>query len=582
MGCRFDVLVICWSNLGYVLISLWPNRRYFNTKFQGVLKILYLSCNGLALLTNSIDLAYFKHTNKRLGFDTIHQLFTGQMDLSAQWDDYVTDYLWVIALWGISLAVVNSIWKKTQLNYNSKEPQTTKPKGKLWGLVYFLTALSLIFLGARGGWQYIPLQMVDAGKHADPKFMSLILNTPFTIIRSAESQRLQDLNFMKESEALNYVKPVVNLSGKQFKSKNILIIILEGFSKEFTGLSNRPSRTPFLDSLMKTGLVFTNAWANGKQSIEGIPAIVSAMPSLMPNAFINSVYCTNRMHSLPQLLKQKGYWSGFFHGGKNGTMNFDAYAAAAGFDRYFGMSEYGNDRDFDGAWGIWDEPFLNYCLKTLNGVKPPFFATVFTLSSHHPYNIPKPYAKQFPPEEAPIIPTIRYTDHALKVFFTNAQQSAWFKNTLFVLVPDHTADSKDPFYSNTLGQHAIPIIFYSPDGSLKGRCNTVMQQMDIMPSLLDTLGFNAPFFTWGKSVFKKTDQRCAWFYTNGAYGLVKDSLYTVFLNHKIAKSYLYTQDSSLSRPIELGPVQKNELTKTYQSFLQLYHNRLNSNNTFIK
>ena len=368
MGCRFDVLVICWSNLGYVLISLWPNRRYYNTKFQGVLKILYLSCNGLALLTNSIDLAYFKHTNKRLGFDTIHQLFTGQMDLSAQWDDYVTDYLWVIALWGISLAVVNRIWKKTQLNYNSKEPQTTKPKGKLWGLVYFLTALSLIFLGARGGWQYIPLQMVDAGKHADPKFMSLILNTPFTIIRSAESQRLQDLNFMKESEALNYVKPVVNLSGKQFKFKNILIIILEGFSKEFTGLSNRPSRTPFLDSLMKTGLVFTNAWANGKQSIEGIPAIVSAMPSLMPNAFINSVYCTNRMHSLPQLLKQKGYWSGFFHGGKNGTMNFDAYAAAAGFDRYFGMSEYGNDRDFDGAWGIWDEPFLNYCLKTLNGV----------------------------------------------------------------------------------------------------------------------------------------------------------------------------------------------------------------------
>ena len=87
LGCRFDVLVICWSNLGYVLISLWPNRRYFNTKFQGVLKILYLSCNGLALLTNSIDLAYFKHTNKRLGFDTIHQLFTGQMDLSAQWDD---------------------------------------------------------------------------------------------------------------------------------------------------------------------------------------------------------------------------------------------------------------------------------------------------------------------------------------------------------------------------------------------------------------------------------------------------------------------------------------------------------------
>lgn len=117
--------------------------------------------------------------------------------------------------------------------------------------------------------------------------------------------------------------------------------------------------TPFLDSLMDQSLTCTNAFSNGTKSIEGIPAILSGLPSLMEDPFINSGYAFNDQTSFAMLLGAEGYQTSFFHGGINGTMNFDSWAALAGYQNYFGKNEYNNNDDFDGFWGIWDEPFCN-------------------------------------------------------------------------------------------------------------------------------------------------------------------------------------------------------------------------------
>ena len=63
-------------------------------------------------------------------------------------------------------------------------------------------------------------------------------------------------------------------------------------------------------------------------------------------------------------------------------MGFDAFANLSGFDDYFGKTEYNNDDDYDGIWGIWDEPFLQYFAKQMNTFKQPFYTTLFTVSSH--------------------------------------------------------------------------------------------------------------------------------------------------------------------------------------------------------
>ena len=73
-------------------------------------------------------------------------------------------------------------------------------------------------------------------------------------------------------------------------------------------------------------------------------------------------------------------------------MGFGAYAAQAGVQDYYSREDYekrcGTD-DFDGYWGIWDEPFLQYMSRVLSETPQPFFASAFTLSSHHPFVVRK-------------------------------------------------------------------------------------------------------------------------------------------------------------------------------------------------
>ncbi len=137
---------------------------------------------------------------------------------------------------------------------------------------------------------------------------------------------------------------------------------------------------------MQQGLTFTNAFANGKRSIEALPSILSSLPAIMDNAFVTSLYSSNPIESLAAILKNKGYQTSFFHGGKNGTMGFDNFTKLVGIDAYFGLNEYPNEEDYDGNWGIYDEPYLQYFCNQISLMKEPFFTSVFTLSSHHPYS----------------------------------------------------------------------------------------------------------------------------------------------------------------------------------------------------
>ena len=108
-----------------------------------------------------------------------------------------------------------------------------------------------------------------------------------------------------------------------------------------------------------------------------------------------------------------------------------------GFDHYYGMTEYNNDADFDGVWGIWDHKFFQYMNKTLSEKKKPFFATVFSVSSHAPFQVPKELKNQFKEGNVPLHKCIRYTDYSLKKFFESASKEKWFNNTIFVFTGDH-------------------------------------------------------------------------------------------------------------------------------------------------
>ncbi|MFM8431787.1 MAG: LTA synthase family protein, partial [Bacteroidota bacterium] len=470
------------------------------------------------LAANCVDLGLFQFSSRRLTADIFSIMGFGD-DLMNTLPKMLLDF-WVEVLLLIILSLsLAFLYKKFKLHRADELNANGRLSRSVLGVAFF----SLLFISFRGGVQLKPVSILTASGNGLHKETALVLNSSFTIIKTIGKQELHKMEFFSQSEA-DRLMPVIHEYSGEFTKKNIVIIILEGIGKEYIGCLNAgKGYTPFLDSLFSQSLIFTQAYANGKRSIEGIPAVVAGIPSLCDQPYISSPYSGNTITSIPNLLKPYGYSSVFFHGGTNGTMNFDGFSAVAGFDKYFGRTEYADDSGFDGNWGIYDMPFLQRMSKELDATRQPFVATVFTLTSHHPYKVPEPYDTLLPKGDLAIHQSVRYADESLRKFFHVAEKKEWFSNTVFVITSDHTSLSQYPRYKTPTGIYAIPIAYFVPNGNLIGISDRTTQQIDILPSVMDLIAYPEPFFSFGNSVFDSTSYPFAISHLHGDYQLIHDN-----------------------------------------------------------
>ncbi len=571
-GLRFDAFSICALSSLYILLYVLPFSFVQSGLYQKILAFLFLVPNTLGILLNFIDFAYFPFNHNRSNYNVIRFVFNGETEFSKLLPEFISEFWYIILLF----FVIEYFFIRCYFKINKKEiyqKQNINFKNIAQAIGIFVLLIALTVLGIRGGLQRAPIVILDAAAYTAPNNIPLVVNTPFFILKTAELSAIEPLALMSENEAEKLVNPI-HLPEQQteaFKPMNVCVLILESFSKEFTKIGNRKSFTPFLDSLMDVSILFKNGIANGKTSLEGIPSVVASMPSYMVNPYINSMYSNNNIQSLANVLKTKNYSSAFYHGGTNGTMNFNVFAKAAGYDRYFGRSEYNNDNDYDGQWGIWDEPFLQRCIEEINVQKKPFFSTIFTLSSHNPYKVPEKYNGKFPKGIYEINAAIGYTDYSLRKFFASAQKQDWYKNTLFVISPDHTASSEDNFYKHQFGQFTIPILFYQA-GMQPRVIEKTVQQIDIMPSILKYLNYNEAYYSLGHNMFDSIAKPCVYF-LNPVYYCVYDSTVYTMNNYRFNAKYNYRLDSGLIRPL---PVESRDKSiETYcRALVQRYNNDL--------
>jgi uncharacterized sulfatase len=284
------------------------------------------------------------------------------------------------------------------------------------------------------------------------------------------------------------------------------------------------------------------------------------------------------MYCLPKVLSDHGYHTSFFHGGHNGTMGFDDFAFMTGIKEYYGKNEYPDQKDYDGNWGIWDEPFFLFFANKLTTFKEPFFSVLYTLSSHHPYSIPDKYRDVLPEGENELHKSIAYTDKALQNFFAKAKEQPWFYNTVFVLTADHTFWSTNPFYTNRIGMFRVPLAFYVPGDSLfKGSSNKTCQHLDIGPTLLDILGIQSTMISFGSSLFDSSATRYSIHYINSHYQLIIDDKLLLHDGEKRVALYDLSTDSMLFYDIKDTDVSgmENFLKAVLQEYsVRIIENRL--------
>ena len=504
-GLAFDTTTIVYVNSLFIILSILPLIVNAKKGFQKFLFYLYFITNLLAYTANFIDFIYYKYTfnrSTRASLDTLEN----ESNKTRLFLNFLVEYWHVFFLFFLCAFLWIYLYKKFQIKHYSPKPTI---KFFLASVVSFLLFATLCIGGIRGDFRKStrPINLIDASR--DVKNVSqadVVLNTPFALIRTLFSNNFKKMHFVDQSTIDSLVQPIKHYQNNPKSKPNVVIFILESNAKEYFGSFNKNTKipnykgyTPFVDSLAQHSLIFTNAYANGYKSIHAMSSVLAGIPSFK-DAFTSSPYPKQKTESLVSTLKSDGYSTSFFHGAPNGSMGFLGYANILGFDHYYGKNEYNNDDDFDGVWGIWDEPFFQYFNSTISKEKQPFMTTLFSVTSHEPYQVPEKYKGKFPKGDVNIHQCIGYTDFALQQFFASAKKQAWFKNTIFVFVGDHGNTIFYEEYKKEMNKNAVAMMIYKPNSKLIGESTAYAQQIDLYPTILDLIGYKKPFRSWGRSL----------------------------------------------------------------------------------
>ena len=579
-GLVFDTTTILYINGLFILISIFPAVVNTKKNYQKFLFYLYFVTNLFAFATNFVDFIYYRFTfsrSTRASLDSLeHESNKGALLLN-----FLINYWHVFLLFIVFAFVWIKFYKKVKIHHHEVQINF---RYFATSLVGFLLIVTLCIGGIRGDFRKStrPINLLDASRYVkNASQADLVLNTPFAIIRTWNTNTFKKEKFVTQAQIDSLIMPVKQYQNNPPKKSNVVIIILESFAREYNGSFNKGTKipnynsyTPFVDSLAAHSLIFSNAYANGWKSIHGVSSVIAGIPSFK-DAFTSSPFPKQKIESLVSTLKSEGYSTSFYHGAPNGSMGFLGFGNILGYDQYYGKTEYNNDADYDGVWGIWDEPFLQYFNKSLTQKKQPFMATLFSVSSHEPYKVPEKYQGKFPKGTINIHQCIGYTDFALKRFFSEAKKQPWYQNTIFVLVADHGNTIGYDEYRKEFNKHTVPILFFSPDNKYVGDNTDWAQQIDIYPTLLDMIGYQKPFRSWGRSLIN--DKKVPPFvikYGANVYQFMSGNYICTFDGKKAVGFYNKNDKGMDTNLIKNRNAEMNNLELRCKAFIQDYMERI--------
>ena len=586
-GLRFDNVAIVYSNIIFILMSIIPWKKTTHPLYQKVVFWIYWLCNGFFLSLNFIDFAYYRFNQNRLmnNFLEVIEFESNKIDLLLH---FIWVYFHLIILFFAMLYLLALAYKRLKIYPIIIENYW---RYGLSSFVLFFGSIALFVLGARGGdfkKSTRPITLIDAMDNVrTPQQADVVLSSAFTLLKTLgqnnfnkSKNRFTNLEIEKELNTIKEYPP----SGRFEKKPNIVIFILESMGREYWGalnetydIPNYKGYTPFLDSLARHSLIFPNGFATSRKSIHGMPSILAGIPSF-ETSYASSLYSRQKVGSVVSVAKELDYQTSFFHGAANGSMGLLGFSNILGFDNYYGRTEFNNDLEFDGSWGIWDEPFLGYVKSVLDQQRKPFLSSVFTITSHEPYVIPKDYEGKFDKGYLPMHQCVGYTDYALRKFFEASKTSDWFENTIFIFTADHSNQTHFPFYEKTVNRFANPLMIFKSNSELKGVDMKLASHLDIFPTVADLIDYPKPFKCWGRSLVSNQNHEpfVINYFSGGSYFMMNENLICVH-NGNNAIGFYDVKDKNMENNLIRNKTQEMiDLENKCSMFLEDYFESLMS------
>ena len=586
-GLVFDTAAILVTNIPYIVLMLLPLHWKETRIWHQLCRWVFVIVNGLSLVVNLCDAAYFPYTLRRTT-TTVFSEFQNEGNLGGV---FLMEALhhWYFILLGV--LVIYALWRL----YTTPRLEARRLSWWRYDLTTLLSLAAVapfVVAGIRGGFATAvrPITISNANQYVDrPTDAALVLNTPFSLYRTIGKAVFVVPDYYDNQQEMEAVFSPIHVPSDTLPmtKKNVVVLIVESFGREYIGALNwnlengtYKGYTPHVDSLIAKSITFERSFCNGRKSIDGMPSILSSIPMFVEPFFLTPA-SMNQVSGIASLLGSKGYKTAFFHGAQRGSMGFMAFARKTGFQEYYGREDFdadarfNGDDDFDGMWAIWDEPFLQYYCTKMNEMQQPFMTAVFTASSHHPYVVPDKYKDVYPEEGIIMHKCIRYTDMAIGRFFQEASRQPWFQNTIFVLTSDHTNMSDHDYYQTDLGGFCSPIIIYEPGGSREPSVEPkIAQQIDILPTIMGMLHYPDPYFGFGIDLLNTpADSTWAVNYLNGIYQYVKHGHLLQFDGQHTRAVYSLT-DSLMKHNLAGHLPQQPQMERELKAIIQQYMERM--------
>ena len=367
--------------------------------------------------------------------------------------------------------------------------------------IAMLVLLPLIIVGIRGG---LDESTTNIGQvyYSQNQFLNhSAVNPVFSFLASFEKTASDntDYQFMSDEECRNTLKGCFVTGATTdtlltTQTPNIIVILMESAGGEFTELSGRADIMPNLNRLCREGIYFTNCYANSWRTDRGTLCTWSGYPSFPTTSVMKMPSKTQQLPNIARTLRdERDYSTHYLYGGDINFTNTRSYLVSGGFQQLTWKADYSSEEQRSANWGVRDDITFNTLLRLTATMQQPFLIGYSTLSSHEPWDVP---IQQFDDE---VLNAFYYLDQCIGDFITKLKQSAIWKNTLVVLLPDHGINYRDIDETHPLHNH-IPLLWLGGAVKEPHTVEVLCNQTDLAATLLAQLGLDHSAFTFSRNV----------------------------------------------------------------------------------
>ncbi len=397
-------------------------------------------------------------------------------------------------------------------------------------LIISFLVLSTLFLAIRGGWQLSPINQSMAYFSTETVLNHAAVNTEWNLIQDIINNKYGNDNpykYYKRDEARKIVAGLfVKPSEKPLEillsdRPNIIFILLESFTAELVeSLGGEKGITPNMEKLVKEGILFEQIYAAAGRTDKGIVATFSGFPSQAIRSIMKQNSKQEKLPGLAQELAMNSYRTSFYYGGESEFFNMKSYILSHGFQTLVDQHSF-KARDMNSKWGTFDDKVFSKNLADMDSVRQPFFSTILTLTNHEPFELPVKSRFKGENVENKFRSTTFYTDSCLGAYLKEAKKKHWYKNTLFVILADHSHRLPGNLTEYDPKRYHIPLIFFGDriKPEFKGtRISKIGNQTDLAATLLNQLHIDPVRYKWSKDLLNPGTRGFGFFNWDNGFG----------------------------------------------------------------